>query len=275
VENSRPDAPNAPDAILASRRDSFGRNPAGYAAGRPPYPERVFTLMEEIGALRTRSRILEIGPGTGQATAELLRRGAAVDAVELSPHMAVELRAHVPDDSLRVRFGDAHTIPLPAQSYDTVVAATTLHWLDTDRLLPRLAETLVPGGWLVAWWNVFGDPEATTGFQDQVSRIFAERLPSEWRPQDETPRSMRIDERIEELTRGGWFGSVQHEMIRWTARMDATQVRALFSTFPAIANIDDATRDAVLDDLASAVDAEGGVIDDPFVTAVYAARSHT
>jgi SAM-dependent methyltransferase len=275
VENSRSNDPNAPDAIVASRRDSFGRNPAGYAVGRPPYPERVFTLMEEIGALRTGSRVLEIGPGTGQATSEILRRGATVDAIELSTQMAADLQARIPHDRLRVRVGDAHTVPLPAQSYDTVVAATTLHWLDTDRLLPRLAETLIPGGWLVAWWNVFGDPEASTGFRDHVSRIFAERLPSEWRPQDETPRSMRTDERIEELTRGGWFGSVQHEVIRWTARMDATQVGALFSTFPAIAGLDDAARIAVLDALASAVDAEGGVIDDPFVTAVYAARSRT
>jgi SAM-dependent methyltransferase len=255
-----------------NRRDSFDRNATAYAAGRPPYPPRVWSFLQEIGALYPGAHILEIGPGTGLATGELLRHGAAVDAVEQGSRLASILRARMPHDHLRVIEGDAHTIPFPATDYDAAVAATTLHWLDTDRLLPRLARVIHPGGWLVSWWNVFGDPDATTSFRERVSRIYARHLPDEWRDPREIPRAMRIDDRIAELTQHGWFGEPRHELIRWTHRMDASGVRALFATFPNIEELDDARRAAILGDVGRAVEEEGGAIDDPFVTAIYAAR---
>jgi SAM-dependent methyltransferase len=257
------------------RRDSFDRNAAGYAEGRPPYPDRVYAFMEEIGALREGLRVLEIGPGTGQATGELLRRGARVDAIELGAHMAATLRGRLPDDGLHIVVGNAHTVPLPDATYDAVVAATTLHWLDPNRLLPRLARALKPGGWLVVWWNVFGDPEVITPFRERVDAAFRTHLPSEWRDPGEVPRALLVEERLQELTQGGMFGGARHEIIRWTHRMDAAGVRKLFSTFPALANLNDTSRATMLDALSTAVEAEGGLIDDPFVTVIYAARSLT
>lgn len=254
------------------RRDSFDRNATAYAAGRPPYPPRVWSFLKEIGALRPGARILEIGPGTGLATGELLRHGAIVDAVEQGAHLASVLRERLPDERLRIVHGDAHTVPFPSRDYDAVVAATTLHWLDTSRLVPRLAGVVRPGGWLVAWWNVFGDPDASTPFRERVSRIYAQHLPSEWRDPRELPRAMRVADRLDELTSGGWFDEPRFELVRWTHRMDAAGVRALFSTFPNIEELDDRRRVAILDDLGQAVEDEGGVVDDPFVTAIYAAR---
>lgn len=254
------------------RRDAFNRDAEGYTEGRPGYPEAVYTFMERIGALRNGARILEIGPGTGQATIELLRRGAAVDAVELGPELAALLRTRVPDDRLRITVGDIHTLSLPEGAYDAVVAATSFHWVDARGLLPRLARTLRPDGWLVVWWSVFGDPGRVTPFRERVDRLFRERHPSEWHDPREIPRALRVDDRIRELTGDGWFGDARHEEIRWTHRMDADGVCALFATFPAIANLPAHERGGFLDALAAAVEAEGGITDDPFVTVVYAAR---
>jgi SAM-dependent methyltransferase len=254
------------------RRWSFDRDAGVYEGGRPPYPGRVYTFMEEIGALAPGTKVLEIGPGTGQATAELLDRGATVDAIELGANLAGMLRERISDPRLNVTTGDIHTIDLPDAVYDTVVAATMFHWLDVPALLPRLAAALRPGGWLVVWWTVYGDPDASTPFRREVDRIYRERMPHEWRPLDEVPRAMRIDERIAELTQGGCFTDPRHELIRWSARLTSGQVRALFATFPNVAELDPATREAHLGALAAAVEAEGGVIDDPYATAVYAVR---
>lgn len=262
-----------PDAT-AVRRDSFDRNADLYREGRPPYPERVFAFLGEIGAIYEGAHILEIGPGTGQATIELLRRGARVDAIELGPHLAETLRAHVPDERVRIVVGDVHTEPFPEPGYDAVIAATVFHWLDTARLLPRLASAIRPGGWLVAWWNVFGDPDTITPFRHEVDRIFRDRRPSEWKPLAEIPRAMQVADRIAELEHGGWFHVARHELIRWTYRMTPAQVKGLFATFPAIAGMDHTPRAAMLDELeaAAAAFAVDGVIDDPFVTAIYAAQ---
>ncbi len=262
-------------AKTRDRRWAFDRDAVAYELGRPPYPNRVYEFMVEIGALGPGTRVLEIGPGTGLATSALLARGATVDAIELGANLAERLRNHLPDPRLTVTVGDVHTIALPASAYDTVVAATTFHWLDVPTLLPRLAASLRPGGWLVIWWNVFGDPGVTTPFRNRVDRIYRERMPQEWRPADEIPRAMRVEERIAELTRDGHFTDPVHEMVRWTARFDRDGVRALFATFPNVVELESDARATHLDALAGAVDAEGGVIDDPFVTAVYAVRSRS
>lgn len=254
------------------RRWAFDRDPTGYEDGRPPYPERVYQLMEEIGALGPGKRVLEIGPGTGQATRELLARGATVDAIELGANLASRLRERLPDDRLTVTVGDVHTIALPEAAYDTVVAATTFHWLDAATLLPKLAASLRPGGWLVVWWTVFGDPEADTPFRREVDRLYRERMPGEWLPRDAVPRAMRVEERIGELTQNGQLTNPVHELIRWSARLDREGVMALFATFPNVRELAPETRAAHLDALGDAVDAAGGVIDDPYVTAIYAAR---
>ncbi|MGH3446563.1 MAG: class I SAM-dependent methyltransferase [Nocardioidaceae bacterium] len=255
------------------RRLSFDQDASGYAAGRPPYPPRVFELLSQIGAVQPGHHILEIGPGTGQATEELIRRGMSVDAVELGTHLANRLRARLPHPELTVTVGDACSVPLPKASYDAVVAATSLHWLDTRSVLPLLARALKPRGWLAAWWTVFGDPEAPTRFRRRVDEIFAEQLPDERREPDEIPRALRVQDRVDELTEGGWFVQPVVETIRWSAHMDSRQVQALFCTFPTIAALAPTRREAFLAALAQAVEAEGGMVDDPFVTPVYAARS--
>jgi SAM-dependent methyltransferase len=228
--------------------------------------------MEEIGALGPGTRMLEIGPGTGQATMELLARGATVDAIELGANLAERLRARLPDERLTVTVGDIHTVALPEAAYDTVVAATMLHWLDVPTLLPRLATALRPGGWLVVWWTVFGDPDASTPFRREVDRIYRERMPHEWRPMDEVPRAMRVEDRIAELIQGGHFTEPVHELIRWSVRLDREGVQALFATFPNVSGLEPEARRAHLNALGDAVDAEGGITDDPYVTAIYAVR---
>lgn len=255
------------------RRGSFNRNAAAYHEGRPPYPDRVYDVMESIGALGPGLKVLEIGPGTGQATADLLARGATVHAVELGEHLADRLRERLPSPDLTISVGNIHAIDLPDDTFDTAVAATAFHWLQPEVVLPRLAAALVPGGWLVVWWTVFGDPEADTPFRREVDRIYRERMPNEWRPRDEIPRAMLTEDRIAELTQGGHFGDPVHELIRWNARFDRDQVRALFATFPNVQELSPEDRAVHLDLLGDAVDAEGGIIDDPFVTVVYAARS--
>ena len=64
-------------------RDSFDEVPELYDRVRPGYPEAVFDDLVSLAGLVAGSRVLELGPGTGQATVPLARRGLAVTAVEL------------------------------------------------------------------------------------------------------------------------------------------------------------------------------------------------
>src|SRR5260370_38301699 len=78
-----------------SRRELFDQVAEYYDEARPKYPARLFDDLLTAAAVGAQPRVLEIGPGTGQATLPLLERGCSLVAVELGPRLATRLRAHV------------------------------------------------------------------------------------------------------------------------------------------------------------------------------------
>jgi SAM-dependent methyltransferase len=205
------------------------------------------------------ARLLEIGAGSGQATAELVSRGAHVVAVEPGPNLARDLRLRrLPD--VQVVEDRIETVPLPSEAYDAVVAATSLHWVDLPVTLPRLHAALRPGGRLAAWWNVFGDPDVRTPFRDRVQAISN----PEGRPDT---RRTGLDTAAWEadLTQGGWFSPVATVVLRWTVDLSTEQVRDLFATFPTW------SQDRV-DAVAEAAAALGGVVTEHYATGVHVLR---
>lgn len=248
---------------LVEDRRHFDRVAGAYDRGRPPYPARVYELLAERGLLGAGVRLLDVGAGSGQATAELLDRGAAVDAVEPGAGLAALLRERFAGRGLRVLEGDVEDVPLAEGSYDGAVAATSLHWVDLARTLPRLHAALRPGGWLVAWWTVFGDPEVATPFRERVDAIAAGAGLS----RQGIPAPLAYDDRLAELAGGGLFEPEPPEVVGWSTTLDTAGVRDLFTTFPAWAAVPE-----LVDRVADAADACGGRVEERYLTVVYPAR---
>ena len=153
---------------------TFEKDPVGYAAGRPGYPAEIFTLLEERCGLGEGTHVVEIGPGTGQATAELLRRGAHVHAVEPGAGLARHLIAQHVGEPLEVTVGSFEDAVLPDAAADLVVAATSFHWVEPEIGPPKVLAALRPGGWAAIWWNLFYDPRGPDEFSRALDPIFEE-----------------------------------------------------------------------------------------------------
>jgi trans-aconitate methyltransferase len=70
-----------------------------YARARPRYPESVIDDVVELGGFVRGSRIVELGCGTGQATAAMAEGGLEITCVEVGPRLAEVARrelAHYP-----------------------------------------------------------------------------------------------------------------------------------------------------------------------------------
>ena len=89
-------------------RRSFDGVAEIYHGIRPSYPPPMFDELFRL--LPSHPAILEVGPGTGQATRDLLSRGADVCAVEIGPAMAAKLREVLPSPALTVLVGDFEEI---------------------------------------------------------------------------------------------------------------------------------------------------------------------
>ena len=120
---------------------------AGYEAARPGYPDALFDLLSARCGLGSGARVLELGPGTGQATVPLLDRGATVVAVEPGVAMAARLRERVEGRNCTVVEAEFEQADVRGP-FDLAVAATSFHWVDPALGLDKLANLVRPGGLL-------------------------------------------------------------------------------------------------------------------------------
>lgn len=259
------------------RRATFDTGVDDYETGRPGYPARVYELLEDLGALRADTRVLEIGPGTGQATVELLARARSVTAVELGAALATRLRTKLPDRDLSVVLGAFETTELPVAGFDLVAAATSFHWVP-EGALTRCADLLAPDGWIALWWTFFGDPARPDPFHDALVGVLAEHAPelldvdSAGIAAIRQPHALDSAARIAEIDASDRYGTVRHEVIPWTGRHDRAELRALFGSFSPWLALEPERRARVLDATdALARDEFDGVVERPYLTAVYAA----
>ncbi len=261
------------------RRVLFDSDVAAYAQGRPGYPDRVYELLVEVCGLGAGSEVVEIGPGTGQATRRLLELGASVTAVELGEAFGAHLRSELAGTSLHVRVGAFEEIELQPASADLVVAATSFHWVPTDAGLRRCANILRPRGWLALWWSNFGDSDRPDPFHDALLPLLAEHapsvlgVPSAGVTGPEMPYGLDATKRVAEIDATARFGPVHHEIIRWTGRHTAQEIRAMFASFSPWLALPTDERGVVLDALeALATDEFGGVVERPYLTSIYLAQ---
>ncbi|PZF85271.1 class I SAM-dependent methyltransferase [Jiangella anatolica] len=127
-------------------RGIFDEDAALYARVRPEYPVAIFDDLGELAGLGPGTRVVEIGPGTGQATLALAARGARVVAVELGANLAAVLQERT--DGLPVEVVEAafERWAAPPASADLVTSFTAWHWLDPAVRAERVATLLRPGG---------------------------------------------------------------------------------------------------------------------------------
>jgi SAM-dependent methyltransferase len=250
----------------------FGEDAAGYDAARPGHAEEVYEILRDRCGLRSGSKVLEVGPGTGQATRRLLELGAdPLVGLEPDPALAAFLRERL-GGRIEIRPITLEAAELE-DDFDLATAASSFHWVAEHVGLDRFRDALRPGGWVALWWTVFGDAGRPDPFGDAVDGLMHElpRSPSEGtggRP----PFAHDGEARVAALERAG-FEAIEPRRIEWEHTWDAAGIRGLFGTFSPVRALPPDRRDALLDEIRRiAEDAFGGRVTKPVVTALYTAR---
>jgi SAM-dependent methyltransferase len=105
-------------------------------------------ILRRMGPLAGK-RLLDIGSGLGESPVYFALQGARVTAVDISPEMVkttVELGRKYGVEVEGV-VSSAENLKVPAESYDLVYVANTIHHVeDRERLLTQIRSALKPGG---------------------------------------------------------------------------------------------------------------------------------
>ncbi|MET8689418.1 class I SAM-dependent methyltransferase [Streptomyces sp. NPDC004732] len=195
-----------------SRAHSFNAAAAQYAAYRPSYPPALFDAVEHLaGRPLAGARVVDVGAGTGIATALLAERGAEVLAVEPGDGMAEQLRRTLPHIPL-VR-GNGNALPLADGSADFITYAQAWHWTDQERSVPEALRVLRPGGALALWWNRQGDADPETPWLGEQAARIARFLGA---PDDAHRAADQAARRASDLTTALEF---RRDRLRWSRRV--------------------------------------------------------
>jgi SAM-dependent methyltransferase len=173
----------APSDFLAATRSSYDRVAADYA---DHFRDALASLPVELSVLSLFAStvdgpVLEVGCGTGLATAELVGLGLDVSGVDLSPGMLTVARAALPQLTFTV--GSMLALPYATDSFDGVVAFySTIHVPDAQlpTAFAELARVLRPGGHLLLGFQVGDEPRLmTSALGHDVDLVFYRRQPSQ------------------------------------------------------------------------------------------------
>jgi SAM-dependent methyltransferase len=258
------------------RRTSFDAAAQLYDDARPDYPEAMVDAVQAYAQLPEAARALEIGAGTGQATAQFAWRGIAVHAVEPGAAMADVIREKFEGFALdvTVETADFESAELESSAYDLVLASTSWHWLTPGLRWQRVAEVLKPGGTLATFWNI---PHwRRTALIDQLDAVYERSGAdlSQLGPMltTEVEHGALMREWAVDASDPTAFTDFRGAQYDWSADYDADGYVALLGTYGDHLTLDTGVRERLLSDIAAVIDAHGGTIELPYTTHLLVAR---
>lgn len=258
------------DAASDSRL-TFDRVPDIYDQVRPTYPDELFQKL--FAVLPTAPSILEIGPGTGQATQALLGGGAQVTAVELGPALADFLREKfVGDPSLTVVNASFEEADLGHDNFDAVVAATSYHWIPLVAQIERPLELLTPSGVLAVIDLIQVDSPTDHGYFERVQPIYDSfnNGRSDWEPKTYASAMPKIASHLEA---SGRYESIEVHRVPWDQTYTSDQYRNLLITYSGTQMMAEPMRSNMVDQLVSVIDDEfRGTVTRPLVATLTLGR---
>lgn len=133
-----------------------------YDQYRPGYPDEIVRKIIAAAGLRAGSKLLEIGSGSGKATAQFLGKGFDITCLDPGEDLVGIGNARFKGEHVQfiaTRFED---FDAPPQSYDAIFSAQAFHWVAQPIGFTKCATLLKEQGTLAVFWNIdiFYDTEA-------------------------------------------------------------------------------------------------------------------
>ncbi|KNB50387.1 class I SAM-dependent methyltransferase [Streptomyces caatingaensis] len=267
----------SPDS-LRTPATVFGEAAEQYDAGRPGYPDRLVDDVLEFTAVPA-ADALEVGAGTGKATlAFAARPGVTLTCLEPDPRMASVLtRNCAPHPRVTVVGADFETWSRPGRRpFDLLLSAQAWHWIAPEVRWSKARQLLRPGGTLALFWNDWyvADDALREDLAAAHDRHIPDRPPHSILDKVPSGSVMTSDSWVpRELLADGGFTDITHHQYPSVHHRSTSGLVDILTSLSFCRALPEPTREALLADVASAVDAHGGEVRLDTRTGLFLART--
>lgn len=242
-----------------SRACSFDKNAEIYDAVRPGYPQQMYADIKKYCMITEKSRLLEIGAGSGIATTEINNYFQAnITAIEPGKNMfQICQNRFLNKTDVTVYNTDLEDFATN-RAFDEVLSATAFHWPDPDQKYQICHKLLQSKGYLAVFWNNFSNDEQKI-FTD-IQKLYDKFLPDlhfnygsghDW-------RQNRIQQRQKEINESGYFNIIFSRQYNTKHIYSTENYIGLLKTYSTHAVQDGQTMKAFHSSIRQLLDSHGG-----------------
>ncbi|MCH4248017.1 class I SAM-dependent methyltransferase [Acinetobacter populi] len=132
-------------------QQGFSQGAELYQQSRPNYPNEVVDWLKQELQLNGKSKVVDLGAGTGKFIPYLQQVTPHIFAIEPIAEMLDQLIQKHPD--IHNIQTDSKNITLPSNSIDAVICAQSFHWFANAESLDEIYHVLKPHAALGLIWN--------------------------------------------------------------------------------------------------------------------------
>lgn len=156
-------------------RKVFDTIPDQFDKYRPRYSQELFDALIEYAGICTGKDVLELGPGTGQATEPILNTGCNYYAIELGEHLCEKMKCKFGNrDNFNIVNDDYITHNFEEQRFDMIYSAATIQWIPEDIAFSKTFELLKPGGTLAMMLTIEDFKSTNEELYSKIQKVYDE-----------------------------------------------------------------------------------------------------
>ena len=154
-------------------RKTFDKIPESFDKYRPRYCDELFEELIIRCELNSNKKVLEIGPGTGQATEPILKTGCDYTAIELGENFTSFMKKSFGAYSnFNIINADFEKQIFEKNVYDLVYSAATIQWIPEQIAFSKTYDMLKPGGYLAMFMTRSDESSLNENLSYEIDQVY-------------------------------------------------------------------------------------------------------